>query len=75
MGGVAYQHEEPLTSIMKQRMSWNYAKPLEGRYGWVADLGPWSGYINRVIRGLKPRARVGGSGDVQILPARIRSRM
>ena len=32
-----------LHPLVKQRMSWNDAKTLYGRYGWVADLVPWSG--------------------------------
>ena len=65
-------HLHPLT---KQRMSWNNAKPLAGRYGWVADLGLWSGSSNRVSRGLTPRGGVGDSGAVQRFPAMIRSHL
>ena len=59
--------------LMKRRMSWNNLKPLDGRAGWVSGLGPWYESSNRVNRGLKPWAYMGESGDVQKLPARIRS--
>ena len=29
-----------LNPLMKRRMSWNNAKTLAGRSGWVADLVP-----------------------------------
>ena len=61
--------------LMKHRMAYNDAKPLDGRAGWVAELGPRSGSINRVNRGLKPWAGVGDSGAVQRLTARIGSHM
>ena len=62
-----------LHPLVKQRMSWNDAKTLYGRYGWVADLVPWSGLRNMGRRGLKPWSGVGESGSVQRLPAKIRS--
>ena len=62
-----------LHPLIKQRTSWNNVKTLTGRYGWVADLVPWSVSSSRDSRGLKPWAGVGGVGSAQILPAMIRS--
>ena len=62
-----------LHPLINMRASWNYAKPLAMRDGWVSNLGLWSGSSSRVNRGMKPWAGVGESGAAQSLPASIRS--
>ena len=69
---ITRNHLHPL---MKQRTSWNYAKISAGRDGLIADLGPWSGSSNRVMRVLKPWDGVGESGGVYIFPERTISHM
>ena len=64
-----------LHPLMKQRTSSNDANTLARRDTWVAELGPWSGSSNRVIRGLKPWDGVGESWAAPGLPASIRSHM
>ena len=52
-----------LHPLMTRKTSRDDAKPLAGRAGWVYDLGQWSGSKNRITRGLKAWAGVGGSGE------------